>query len=414
MSKILVIDDDSITRLFLKRALQAQGHEVAIATNGREGIEQARSWHPSLIICDWIMPEANGLEVCRQVRDNPRLSTSFFILLTSRTELADRIEALNAGADDFLGKPIDVNELQARVRSGLRLCQLNQDLQLQKQILEAEFLEAAAYVRSLLPSPLSGRVKIDSCFIPSRELGGDCFDYFWLDPDYLVIYLLDVSGHGLGAALPSSLILNLIRLQSLPDVDFYQPEAVLRGLNDAFQMTKQNEKYFTIWYGIYDAKHRQLTYASAGHPPAILVAPTQATQVDLPQIDLPQINLPQINLPQTNLPQINPIQAQIPDAQPSHVQQLRTPNLPIGLMEESHFLGDRIHIPANSTLYLYSDGIYDLCHTQYRTWNLNLFIELLVRMEPERSPDDILKEVHQFTGLETFEDDLSLLKIQFE
>ena len=87
MSKILVIDDDSVIRLLIKKALQNQGHEVVLATNGQEGIEQAQRLHPAMIICDWIMPIVDGLEVCRQVRANLSLSTTFFILLTARGAL---------------------------------------------------------------------------------------------------------------------------------------------------------------------------------------------------------------------------------------------------------------------------------------------------------------------------------------
>lgn len=82
--KILVIDDDRIIQLILKQALQEQGYEVILATNGLQGIEQADKHHPALIICDWQMDEMDGLEVCRKIKSEPTLSTTFFILLTSR------------------------------------------------------------------------------------------------------------------------------------------------------------------------------------------------------------------------------------------------------------------------------------------------------------------------------------------
>lgn len=375
MSKILVIDDDSVIRLLVKKALQNQGHDVVLATNGQEGIEQAQLLHPAMIICDWIMPVVDGLEVCRQVRANPNLSTTFFILLTARGGVADRIQGLNTGADDFLSKPINIGELQARVRAGLRLHQLSQDLQSQKQLLEAELAEAATYMQSLLPPPLRGSVSIDARFIPSRQLGGDCFDYFWLDPDYLGMYLLDVSGHGLGAALPSSLILNILRLQSLPDVNFYQPDDVLRALNESFQMSKQNDKYFTIWYGVYNQIKRQLTYASAGHPPAILRFQTSEGLME--------------------------------------VYRLKTPNFPIGMLTEATFVSDRQSIPKNSTLYIFSDGVYDVSQTEDQSWGLDEFTETLVKLETTANLDEILTTIQQISGIETFDDDLSLLRVNF-
>lgn len=382
MSKILVIDDDLTVLKIIQRALQNQGHEVLVAADGKDGLEQAQQIQPALIICDWMMPYVDGLEVCRQIKANPHLSTTFFILLTARVGLDDRIEGLNTGADDFLAKPIEITELQARVRAGLRLHQVNQDLQIQKQLLEAELAEAAAYVQALLPPPLTGEVGIDARFIPSRQLGGDCFDYFWLDPDYLVVYLLDVSGHGLAAALPSILVLNLLRAQSLPNINFYQPQDVLKGLNDTFQMSSQNEKYFTIWYGVYNRAKRQLTYASAGHPPAVLIAPAERG---------------------------------------THVQQLRTPSLPIGMLPEVTFTCDRCIIPANSTLYIFSDGVYELNPLEQANWGLDQFIALLsqfnqqtdAQTDAQMELDEILQQIRRSNLVDTFNDDASLVNIRF-
>lgn len=382
MSKILVIDDDLTVLKIIQRALQNQGHEVVVAADGKDGLEQAQQIQPALIICDWMMPYVDGLEVCRQIKANPHLSTTFFILLTARVGLDDRIEGLNTGADDFLAKPIEITELQARVRAGLRLHQVNQDLQTQKQLLEAELAEAAAYVQALLPPPLTGEVGIDARFIPSRQLGGDCFDYFWLDPDYLVVYLLDVSGHGLAAALPSILVLNLLRAQSLPNINFYQPQDVLKGLNDTFQMSSQNEKYFTIWYGVYNRAKRQLTYASAGHPPAVLIAPAERG---------------------------------------THVQQLRTPSLPIGMLPEVTFTCDRCIIPANSTLYIFSDGVYELNPLEQANWGLDQFIALLsqfnqqtgAQTDAQMELDEILQQIRRSNLVDTFNDDASLVNIRF-
>lgn len=129
MSKILVVEDDSATRLFLKRDLQIEGYQVSVAKDGAEGLLLATQIQPALIICDWVMPLMDGMDVCRRVKADPNLATTFFILLTSRGEaIADRVAGLDAGADEFLSKPIDPNELQARVRAGLRQYNLNRQL----------------------------------------------------------------------------------------------------------------------------------------------------------------------------------------------------------------------------------------------------------------------------------------------
>lgn len=376
MPTILVIDDDPIVQVILKKALRGEGYNIVMAADGEAGIAQARALTPALIICDWMMPKLDGLQVCQYVKADPALATTFFILLTARGGIEDRVIGLDNGADDFLAKPIEISELKARVRAGLRLYQLNQDLQHQKQLLERELAEAASYVQSLLPPPLTGDIQIDSRFIPSSQLGGDCFDYFWLDPDYLAVYLLDVSGHGLGAALPSISILNLLRSQSLPNVNFYQPHDVLRALNETFQMDDQNAKYFTIWYGVYNRVKHQLTYASAGHPPALLLHRSQAGAME--------------------------------------VTQLRTPGLPVGMMTEINFVSDRCEVPPGSQLYIFSDGIYEpLNHFEQKVWGLDVFICLLSQQSGSESLDAILETIHQRTTADAFNDDLSLLRVQF-
>ncbi|TVR07020.1 MAG: response regulator [Phormidium sp. GEM2.Bin31] len=128
MATILVIDDEITTQLVLQDLLESEGHEVLMANNGQQGWNLASQHCPNLIICDWMMPEINGVDLCRRVKAEPQLEAAFFILLTAREHLDDRVCGLNAGADDFISKPIETEELLARVRAGLRLNHLNQQL----------------------------------------------------------------------------------------------------------------------------------------------------------------------------------------------------------------------------------------------------------------------------------------------
>ena len=377
MAQILIIDDDSTTQLLLERTLNTQGYEITLASDGEEGLIKARAIRPALIICDWIMPRKNGLEVCRQIKSTPELSTTFFILLTSLDSVEDRVKGLDAGADDFLCKPIEMHELKARVRAGLRLHQLSQDLQQQKQLLEAELAEAAEYVGTILPEPLDHpSLTIDVCFVPSRQLGGDSFDYFWLDEHCLVFYLLDVSGHGLRASLPSLSVINLLRSRALSNVNYYQPSTVLWGLNQTFQMSDRNDKYFTIWYGVYDRKQHTLTYSSAGHPPAILLPP--------------------------NGSKLNE-------------RRLKTPGVPIGMFPEVKYIDSTCKIEPNSSLYVFSDGIYEVEQKTGTHWGLERLISLLKKYQqtPNRDLKRLLQYVRSWHPNFQFEDDLSILQVDF-
>ncbi|MBD2210032.1 SpoIIE family protein phosphatase [Calothrix sp. FACHB-156] len=395
MFKILIIDDDPIVRIALKRTLQNQGYDTTTASDGEEGIALAKSLTPALIICDWMMAKLDGIEVCRRIKADPELATTFFILLTakgaSRGEEKDRVLGLDAGADEFVSKPIEMNELKARVRAGLRLHQLNQDLQTQKQaleqlnqnlqtqkqILEAELAEAADYVRSLLPSPMVGTVTTEALFVPSAQLGGDCFDYYWLDDERLAIYLMDVSGHGVGSALLSVSVVNVLRSQSLPNTNFSQPKEVLYALNQAFPMSHHNDKYFTIWYGVYDRSKRQLVYASAGHPPAVLLSGTDTTDIS--------------------------------------VKQLSSLDLPIGFVPDVEFEDATVEISAHNSLYIFSDGAYEIHQPNGQLWGINAFIELLIKCSNEKTTElqQLLAQLLSLNAQENLEDDLSLLKISF-
>ena len=128
MATILVIDDEITTQMVLQDLLESEGHQVIIANNGQQGWEKAQQEQPNLIICDWMMPEMNGVDLCRTIKAKPELAATFFMLLTAREQIDDRVCGLNAGADDFISKPIETEELLARVRSGLRLNHLNQQL----------------------------------------------------------------------------------------------------------------------------------------------------------------------------------------------------------------------------------------------------------------------------------------------
>ncbi len=394
---ILVIDDDPIVLESLKRLLQKRGYRVATAADAISGVQKSVRLVPSVIICDWLLPgDIDGLDICRRTKQDPQLSTTAFLMMTSHSDIASRVDAIEAGADDLLIKPVDTAELAARVKSGMRLHQLTQDLKAQTRRLEAELAEAAAYVASLLPKDTPrdaiNCVSISSCFISSQALGGDCFDHYWLDPDYLVMYLLDVSGHGLGAALLSTSVLNVLRSQSLPGVNFYRPETVLRGLNEAFQMGNQNDKYFTIWYGVYNRTNRQLVYASAGHPPAVLVSPPAPRTA--PQIESAPSNL-------------------------GALMQLRTPGMPIGMMPNSQYQWERCTVVDKSRLYIFSDGVYEVQPAGDRfdtkpQLGLDGFISLISTLgtQQQLDLDNLVNHVSRFSG-DHFADDISLLEISF-
>ena len=237
-----------------------------------------------------------------------------------------------------------------------------------------ELAEAAEYVRSLLPPPQSGDIKAEWRFIPSQQLGGDAFGYQWLDEDHFAMYLLDVCGHGVGAALLSISVMNVLRSQSLPGVDMREPAAVLGALNERFPMENQNNMYFTIWYGVYNRKTKHLVYASGGHPPAVLVNGT-------------------------------------PTPKPST---LRTPGMVIGSQSGIEFLAGHCTVSPGSQLFIFSDGAYEIPKTDGSMMALEEFVTHLGDAARQAAGlDHTVAFARSHQGKQQFDDDFSIVRIDF-
>lgn len=126
--RILVVEDDPFFQRVLQKRLTAEGYQVLTASDGREGMKSIVTYEPDLVLSDWMMPQVDGLELCQSVKTGLREAAPYFILLTAKGEINDKLLALETGADDYLVKPCDQGELMARVRAGLRIVLLTQEL----------------------------------------------------------------------------------------------------------------------------------------------------------------------------------------------------------------------------------------------------------------------------------------------
>jgi sigma-B regulation protein RsbU (phosphoserine phosphatase) len=150
--KVLVVEDDPFFQRVLMKRLAGEGYQVFAASDGREGMKAIVSFEPDLVISDWMMPEVDGLELCQSVKTGLRESAPYFILLTAKGEVNNKLLALDTGADDYLVKPCDQGELMARVRAGLRIVLLTQELRATVETLHvtnAELTSARAEVERL-------------------------------------------------------------------------------------------------------------------------------------------------------------------------------------------------------------------------------------------------------------------------
>lgn len=126
--KVLIVEDEKDTRFILDKLLSKNNYEVVTATNGEEAIEVLKNYTPKVILADWTMPIMDGLELCNILKADESYKLIYYIILTARTSLKDRVTGLDVGADDFLVKPIENQELLARIRSGIRIHNLQQEL----------------------------------------------------------------------------------------------------------------------------------------------------------------------------------------------------------------------------------------------------------------------------------------------
>jgi sigma-B regulation protein RsbU (phosphoserine phosphatase) len=248
---ILVVDDDEASREMLSRRLRRCGYTVSAAANGVLALTLARRQKFDVILLDMVMPGLDGFQVLAKLKADPALRELPVIMLSALDEENGIARCIEMGAEDYLAKPFNPVFLRARLGACLEKKRLRDNekktheaLVKSQRHLATELAEASAYVRSLLPPPLRGTVETDWHFQPSEQLGGDAFGYHWLDEEQLAVYLVDVSGHGVGAALLSLSALDVLRGQTLPNIDFHQPSEVLAALNKAFQRDRHNNLIF--------------------------------------------------------------------------------------------------------------------------------------------------------------------------
>ncbi len=385
-TKVLLVDDQAMIGEAVRRMLAPEADICfTYCGNSTRAVETARELRPTVILQDLVMPDIDGLSLVKLYRAEPALQDTPLIVLSTKEEPVTKAEAFALGANDYLVKLPDRIELVARIRHHSRgyinLLERNEAyraLLKSQKTLAAELAEAAAYVQSLLPAPLKqGPVLTSWEFIPSTSLGGDAFGYYWLDDDRFCMFLLDVCGHGVGAALLSISAMNVLRSQALPNTDFGDPGSMLMALNNAFQMENHNEMYFTIWYGVYSQSKKTLSYSSAGHPPALLIHKD--------------------------------------GAEGAIINQLGMPGMVLGGMPETVYRTEIRVIKPSETLFLMSDGVYEMNKPDGKMWTFDEFAQLMADSVRDGRPEieTLVSTARGLQGTGPFEDDFSIVKLQF-
>jgi sigma-B regulation protein RsbU (phosphoserine phosphatase) len=380
---VLLVDDQAIVGHAVKQMLAPEADiKLHFCQEPLKAIAMANELRPTVILQDLVMPDVDGLTLLKFFRANPATRETPMIVLSSKEEPAIKAQAFSLGANDYLVKLPDRVEMVARIRHHSRgyIAQLQRN-EAYRQLAESErrladeVAEAAKYVKSLLPPFLKkGPVQIDWRFVPSTQLAGDAFGYHWLDDKRLAVYLLDVSGHGVGSALLAVTVLNALSHQALPETDFGDPAGVMTSLNGIFSMDRHGGKFFTIWYGVFNREIRQLTFSGGGHPPALL-------------------------------------KRHVPGG--AAVQELETQGPIIGLPVMMEFPNVTIDLPDPASLLLYSDGAVEIEKPDGEMVYQDDFTKFAAGKDNwDNIMEQVIERAHTLGEKKTLADDCSLVHVR--
>jgi len=375
---LLIVDDDPDILRVVKFYLSKQRYHILAADDGKTALELLHK-NPTveLILSDVMMPQVSGLELLKAVRDDPVYADIPVILISAESETAKKVAGLNLGADDFITKPFNFDELNARVRNHLRLRRLQREVRAAADLLKQqnerfqEDLEAARTVQlALLPSelPESPILKLGSRYLPVDRVGGDFFDVAQLDSSGRIgAIVADVCGHGVAAALITAMTKISFRSACAIHAD---PAAVLSAMNRAL-VPNIKQGYVTAFYAVFDPRSHSLRYASGGHPP-LLVYRSEQDRVD----------------------------------------EFEAQATFLGAFEGVRFTSDAVSVRQGDRVFLYTDGLYESLMAEGTTAYGMDRVKRLIRALRDRPIqavlDGIVADLVSAMGLRTPADDITL------
>ena len=273
---ILAVDDDVDILDLLEISLDSDGYNVITAVNGLDAIEKAKSHVPDLILLDLMMPKMDGFEVIDNLRSNSQTRAIPVIMLTARALINEKLQGLDAGADDYITKPFDLKELTARIKAVLGRTQPTKYInpligamgdwfsETGVEQLATHLKTAATIQQRLLPQapPNLPGFDISGVLRSSTSVSGDFYDFIPFDDGCLGIVIADVRGKGIPAALLMVMIRTALRLVCRQESS---PAAVIKSINDLLVIDTEPDLFATMVYGILDPKTLSFTYSNAGH-----------------------------------------------------------------------------------------------------------------------------------------------------
>jgi sigma-B regulation protein RsbU (phosphoserine phosphatase) len=322
--QILVADDDPMSRRLLLRTLSAAGFTCRESADGTEALAMLHAEIPSLLLLDFDMPGLNGAEVLKRLRvdQNSAIAQLPTIMLTGHGGEESEVLCLEAGADDFVTKPINSAVLRARIDTQLRLRSMRHQLQLQNDELEAwrtnleRDLEAARLTQqSLIPQkpPALEGWDVAAVYRPVIQVGGDIYGWLRMADGRTLFWIVDATGHGASAALLTTLAKLLFHHGSM---EHTRPASIMRAVNNDFRSIFGARSFMTAMCVALDSTSGRATVVGAGHPPLLVARRNGGTEA-------------------------------VPSSAP-----------PLGLVELSEFTESEVRLEPGDAFLLYTDGLF--------------------------------------------------------
>ncbi|PIE08291.1 MAG: fused response regulator/phosphatase [Rhodobacterales bacterium] len=401
VKRVLVVDDSRAQRKVVAVSLQRQGFDVVEASSGGEALEILRARPVDLVLSDWMMPGMDGLELCRQVRKLPQEGYVYFILLTSKSEKGAVAHGLDIGADDFLTKPVNADELRARIYAGDRILKMTRELSEKNRLItdtlneistlydaiDRDLIEARKMQQSLVRERFRdfGSASVSLLLKPSGHVGGDLVGFFRAGAGRVGVYSIDVSGHGIASALLTARLAGYLS-DGAPEHNIAlvrdengsfvarPPREVATLLNTLMLEEMKSEFYFTILFGYLDLATGTVDITQCGHPNPVLVRKGGKPQFP------------------------------------------GEPGLPIGLIENGEFNQWRLQLAPGDRLLFYSDGFTECASPSgdlLEEDGLARLIHANAALPGNAFFEALVWDLDTFRGHGEFADDISAAMIEF-
>jgi len=379
-ARILVVDDDAISRKILAQLLASAGHDSRECEDGAKALQLIHAKPPSLLLLDFDMPGLNGAEVLRRLRSDadPAVAQIPTIMLTGHGSEESEVSCLQAGADDFVTKPINAAVLRARIETQLRLRSMRRQLERQndeleewRRNLERDLAAARLTQQSLIPQkppPLPGW-QVATCYRPVIQVGGDIYGWLPMKDSRILFWIADGTGHGAAAALLTTLAKLLFHYGS---VEHDAPATVMERVNSDFRSIFGARSFMTAMCVALDPASGHASVVGAGHPPLLVSRDNGATE---------------------SIASIAP---------------------PLGLIEHPEFTETVIGFETGDAFLLYTDGLFGSAKDERRRLTPQRLEKMLDHSAPsaEALLKGILTQVAPDNAGDALPDDLAALAVR--